>query len=302
MVFNRQFLFIIGSPRSGTTWLQTMISSHPMVCSTVELTLYSRYIASWINYWKQESIPIKQGKWYQGLPVVWSEKEFYSFLKLFLEKVYEKVILNNPNATHIIDKHPMYSYYVEDINNLLPRSKFIHLIRDGRDVTVSMIAANQTMGFGAGNIRDAALEWKNYVNAAKKASKYENRYIEIKYEDLINSGNEILKKVFEFCELSFTDKEIHKILDNHRFEIMKSKRQSADKALPVPEKHYRKGIVGSWKHDMNIKDNYIFSKMAGDLLKELNYTENSTDNLSIINKLILELSYTFYKYQLALKK
>jgi len=52
-VLRKEFLFIVGSPRSGTTWLQLMLGSHPSVCATAELTLYDKYLAPWLDAWWQ---------------------------------------------------------------------------------------------------------------------------------------------------------------------------------------------------------------------------------------------------------
>src|SRR5260370_6078563 len=112
IIDEKQFLFILGSPRSGTTWLQVMLAEHPLVCTTVELTLFTRYTAPLIKAWQTECIPIKEGRWHQGLPFLWSEEEFYHFLRLFLEKVYERVLKKKPQATHILDKHPEYAQAV----------------------------------------------------------------------------------------------------------------------------------------------------------------------------------------------
>ena len=55
MTLDNQFVFIIGAPRSGTTWLQTMLAAHPSVCTSVELTLFDKYITSWIEIWDKKN-------------------------------------------------------------------------------------------------------------------------------------------------------------------------------------------------------------------------------------------------------
>src|ERR1035437_7352966 len=120
----KNFLFIIGSPRSGTMWLQLMIGGHPLVCATTELRLYNKYTAPWLEAWKGEALLTEEGKHYIGLPVLWTEAEFHDFLRGFLERVYSKVIATKPQATHILDKHPDYSQFVEDIHSFIPQARF----------------------------------------------------------------------------------------------------------------------------------------------------------------------------------
>lgn len=274
MVLDKQFIFIIGSMKSGTTWLQIMIGAHPLVSTTVELTLFSKYTASWIKAWKEEAAYITQGRWHQGLPFLWSENEFYLFLREFLRKVYNRVLALNPRATHILDKCPGYSEYVEDINRLLPNARFIHVIRDGRDVTVSMVAARKQIGYGADSIQDSAAAWKEGVRAAQKATQYQGRYMEVRYEDLSVAGVDTLKSVFDFCNLPTSVEDVVGIVKSHQFKQMKAERKHADKRVKTHEAFYRKGKVGSWREDLDSMQRFIFDRIAGDLLRELGYAED----------------------------
>lgn len=301
MSLNKQHLFIIGSPRSGTTWLQIMIDAHPLVCTTVELTLFSKYTGPWIKAWKDEAYHIDQGHWYQGLPFLWNGGEFYAFLREFLDKVYERVVATNPQATHILDKHPGYSSYVEDINALLPKARFIHIIRDGRDVAVSMIAARKNIGFGPDDISDAASSWKTEVVAAQQARQFENRYFEVRYEDLLTAGVDTMRSIFNFCGLSLSMVDVATIVEQHSFENMKANRLSAVKGIKTSEAHYRKGEMGNWRKELTPMDKYLFDQIAGDLLCQLGYAENGWWAESHIQRIILPLRASIAKHIRMLK-
>ena len=54
MLDSKSFIFIVGSPRSGTTMLQILLASHPQVASTVEQTLYQHYVKQWLDTWESE--------------------------------------------------------------------------------------------------------------------------------------------------------------------------------------------------------------------------------------------------------
>ena len=289
MILEKQFIFIIGSPRSGTSWLRMMIAAHPMVCTTVELTTFSKYTAPWIKAWNNERDNIEQGRWHQGLPFLWGEDEFYVFLREFIKRVYERVVALNPQATHILDKHPGYSMFVEDIHWLLPGARFIHIIRDGRDVAGSMVAARENIGFGTSTIPESASAWKDHVLAARKSMQYNDQYLELKYEDLLNESNKILKSVYNFCELSVSAQDIHEIVNQHRFERMKARRQSPDKRVQMIPGHFRKGKAGSWREDINPIERFLFDEIAGDLLIELGYAKDGWWVESRIQKLTLPL-------------
>ncbi|RYD60973.1 MAG: hypothetical protein EOP84_36300, partial [Verrucomicrobiaceae bacterium] len=69
MLSTKNFLYIIGSPRSGTTMLQILLSQHPQVASTVEQTLFQLYVSPWLEAWKTEVYNLEEQGWKLGLPI-----------------------------------------------------------------------------------------------------------------------------------------------------------------------------------------------------------------------------------------
>jgi hypothetical protein len=273
-VLEREFLFVVGSPRSGTSWLQLMIAAHPSVCGTTELRLYNKYTAPWLQAWKEETPLKEEGRHYLGLPVLWTEAEFHGFLMGFLERVYTKVIAAKPDATHILDKHPHYSEFVEDIRSFIPGARFIHVIRDGRDVAVSLAAASRQMGwFARESLPDYGALWKNRLLAARKAKAFTGRYLEVRYEELSAAPAAVLKSVLGFCGLSAGDELVGAIVEQHKFENLKRSRATAAAGVKAPEGHYRAGKVGGWRQEFTGLQRYRFDRVAGDLLRELGYAE-----------------------------
>lgn len=281
----KQHLFVIGAPRSGTTWLQIMLAAHPRVCTTVELTLYNHYTMPWLKTWQNEVTALQEEERYRGLAFIWTERQFYDFLRHFIEAVYQTLAAKNPHATHILDKNPEYSQYVEHINHLLPTARFIHLIRDGRDVAVSVMAAKKTLGFGQANIQEAASYWHQQVLGARQGRQYAERYLEVRYEHLLNDGVNTLQTVFDFCELPFKRDEIAAIVENHRFEAMKTRQQGPDEQLKSKPGYYRRGKIGSWRQELSPLQKYIFQQVAGDLLKDLGYAEDDWWATSPLHKI-----------------
>lgn len=288
-------IFIIGSPRSGTTWLQIMLGAHAQVATTVELNLFEQYLIPWINSWKQSVARRDATGMHQGLPCVWQEEEFHNYLREFLSRIYLPLMENKPGATQLLHKSCDNSFYTSEILHLLPKTKFIHLIRDGRDVAVSMMAAKQTIGEWGGTAERAATLWKDHVIAARKTQQYGNRFIEVRYEDLIANGPGTLEKIFNFCELPATRETAEKIYTDHEFSKMKRKRQESDHRYKRPADHYRKGITGSWEGELNPADKYTIHKIAGDLLDELGYTSGNWWASSQLQRLTLPWRYGFQK-------
>jgi len=278
MISDKDLVFIIGAPRSGTTWLQTMLAAHPSVCSTIdELKLFDFF-----------TVPLEQGWNYllglqtatggdrNGLAAIWTDAQFYGFLSEFVDRIYTQVLAANPDATVLLDKAPAYSNCIDHIEKLLPRAKFIHMIRDGRDVASSMIAAAQGWGkpWAPRDIESAAAQWKEYVLGAQKACRYAGRYLEVRYEELLANGTQVLGGVFGFMGVSTDSSLVAGIYDRHRFEKMKEKGKGA-RDFSLPKEFFRKGQAGDWRNSLNPSERLLFHETAGDLLADLGYCDQS---------------------------
>ena len=285
MLENKEFLFIIGSPRSGTTMLQILLANHPQVASTVEQTLFQHYVVPWLETWASEVHDIEDKGWKLGLPILWKEEELTAFLREFLERAYTKILGNKAGATHILDKHPGYSHHVKTIRRFLPRAKFIHMIRDGRDVACSMMAVHDKMGFAPAQVKGGAAKWKNFVNAAREAREFGDDYLEVRYEEFMEAKVATYARVLNFCGLPHEPGWIEQTLEANTFEKMKESGASPDPNTKLSAKRYHRGKPGGWREEFTGWDRYIFDEVAGDLLRELGYAdadwwaETSSDRL-----------------------
>ncbi len=273
MLSSKNFLYIIGSPRSGTTMLQILLSQHPQVASTVEQTLFQHYVVPWMETWKTEVHNLEERGWKLGLPILWKEEELVEVLNGFLERAYSKILAMKPEATHVLDKHPGYSLHVGTIKRFVPQARFIHMIRDGRDVASSTVAAYSKMGFGPSNVPRAAEKWQRFLLAARQAAQFPGEYLEVRYEDFLTGGVDAYAKVLDFCGLSYSRDWIKEMLDANSFEKMKESGVSPDGRTKLSEKRYHRGKAGGWREDFSAKDRFDFDRVAGDLLQELGYAQ-----------------------------
>jgi len=278
MISDKEFVFIIGAPRSGTTWLQAMLAAHPSVCSTIdELKLFDFFTVPLEQGWNYLiGLQTATGGGRNGLAAMWTDAEFYDFLSEFVDRIYTQVSAAKPDATVLLDKAPAYSTCVDHIDKLIPRVRFIHMIRDGRDVAASMVAASRGWGqpWAPGDVESASKQWKEHVLGARKARQYPGRYMEVRYEELLTNGTQVLRGVLEFMGVSTDPSVVSAIYDGHRFENMKQKGKGA-RDFSLPKEFFRKGQSGDWRNSLNPTERYLFHEAAGDLLAELGYCEPS---------------------------
>jgi hypothetical protein len=161
------------------------------------------------------------------------------------------------------DKTPGYVRRIRELSVLLPEAKFIHLIRDGRDVAMSWM---QTP-FSPGSIEETAERWRRYVGRGRKDGReIPDRYLEVRYEDLVDDPEPVLRTISDFVDLSFDPV----MLDHTQRanEIIASVRN------PAIHQNLQQPVstgMRDWRQEMSPEDVHTFQVVAGDLLEELGY-------------------------------
>jgi hypothetical protein len=94
------------------------------------------------------------------------------------------------------DKTPEYSRHLPLFRRLFPDAQYVHVVRDGRRVAVSMLKT----GFGAKTALEAAKEWTHCVERIQRFGQEmpPDQFLEIRYEDLIAEPVHTMARVAEF--------------------------------------------------------------------------------------------------------
>ena len=97
------------------------------------------------------------------------------------------------------DKTPANVLYVELLAAAFPQARFLHIVRDGRDVVPSLME----MHFGPDRFGAAALFWRDRVTRGRAGGRRvgADRYREIRYEDLVAEPEPVLRDICGFFEL-----------------------------------------------------------------------------------------------------
>lgn len=160
------------------------------------------------------------------------------------------------------DKTPRYVVNIPELAELFPDSRFIHLIRDGRDVALSYA----DVPFGPKNVAKAAELWANRVAKGIRDGRVleRGRYIEIMYKDLIDHNEGEVRDICAFVGVPF----VPSMLDPEQ--TQKGALARADKYNPNVKAQPIKR-VRSWQTDTPPEHVEIFEAVAGDLLSELGF-------------------------------
>lgn len=283
---DKRLVLLVGSPRSGTTWLQTMLGAHPAIASPQETDLFSQYLAFLSESWRRHTrgTPADwERRRFKGLPAVLTHEEFVALGRGFVDALIDRVTELKPGATTILEKSPSHSHSVSAVAEFAPDARVIHLIRDGRDVASSLMAASQGWGnvWAPSSFKRATRIWADHVRAARGYAELGVPYLELRYEGLKSADVQLLCEVHAFCGVELSEIEAKTLLESFSFDRMSS---SEDETLLVggefapyvtqrkePTGFFRKGAVGGWRTEWSEPQRLLFDGVAGDLLVELGY-------------------------------
>lgn len=193
-------IFIFSLPRSGSTLLQRVLSSHEEIATSAEpwlllplLTIfedgsnYSEY------YFKTAQHAIDD--FIGGLPE--TETDYLNEVSQFALNLYDKHAKHHkPSANYFIDKTPRYALIADKVVDSFPDAKFIFLWRNPLSIIASSM---ETWGAGRWNLYLIKVDlYKGLQKLLELYVRNPDRYCSINYEFLISDNEKAMKKVQDF--------------------------------------------------------------------------------------------------------
>jgi Sulfotransferase family len=203
--------FIIGAPRSGTTWLQATIATHEAVASPPETGIFRQLLAPWERAWNTHAQEVERATRGEtppvGMPVVLTREQHVDLMRSVYLQIRERIfLLHGPTAQMLLEKSPVHSLEVELIRVVRPDARFVHLVRDPRDTVASILAASETWNRSSRNggwpatVELATGRVVRYAAAAFDAADADDTLV-VRYEDLRRDPETTLATVWAFLEL-----------------------------------------------------------------------------------------------------
>lgn len=285
--------FIVGVNRSGTTLLRLMLDSHP------ELTIppETHFVPEMIRLARRENTTRKRLVRAATDHPRWGD--FGLDEAVLLERLQQVKPLNPADAIRVFydlyaekegkprwgDKTPRYMRAMPRIERALPEARFIHLIRDGRDVALSQ--AERALEGEAPAITEVAERWQRRIETARVHAADLDDYLEVRYEDLVSDPETALRGICDFIDLPYNAA----MLDYHQRAAARLTEMDRDLGTgengPVRTGDERLAghamtteppnteRCGRWREEMSAADEAEFERVAGRLLVDLGYETRS---------------------------
>jgi hypothetical protein len=287
--------FIVGVGRSGTTMLRLMLDAHP------ELTIppETHFVPDLIDAIEAGATP-EQAVEVMTAVRQWGDlhtepeevlarwRELDSFEAGPALRSFYEIFSARRGKPRYGEKTPAYVRNMIKIEGVLPEARFIHVIRDGRDVALSRW--KRTLGDkDPAPAAQVAETWQRRIRRAQRHGGKVDHYLELRYEDLVTDTEPNLRRICEFLELEW-DPVILRYYE-HAAERMaemardlpatdgKPTRPGEERmqAHAMTQKPPDPSAMYRWKEKMSPEDVAAFDVAAGELLSELGYEVGSAD-------------------------
>jgi hypothetical protein len=221
----RGVFFIVGTGRCGSTLLQAMLSAHPRLCVPRETHFFLRFTPEALGL--PDPLPdgdaareyarrVRLTAWWETLGVdsAWLDgiAEDPSRSRdtggMFLDLL-ERLTPSDRPGVRMGEKSPQHVRHIGQIAGLFPRARFIHLVRDPRDVTESLLRMpwweHRREVLGDAAVHATARAWRRCVERADQALKRlgPQRLMHVRYEDLVRAPEPTLRTVCAFLGETF---------------------------------------------------------------------------------------------------
>ena len=277
------YVFVVGCPRSGTTLLQRMLDAHPMLAVANDTHFIPQVISKVRTEDETLLTPerVEFVRSYKRFPrlgvdddVVDQAAERSATYPEFVSELYTEMARAQGKPLSG-EKTPDYVRCIPLLHRLFPDARFVHIIRDGRDVALSTLQwANEKKGPGRFELWQeqplavCALWWAWQVGSGRRdgARIGAEHYFELCYEDLTAEPETQLQLVSEFLDLPYATE----MADFHVGKTREGTKLSAKKAwLPATSG------LRDWRNDLSDADQALFDALSGPLLQDLGYPRHA---------------------------
>ncbi len=189
-------IFVVGLPRTGTTLVDRILSSHASVISAGEIDLFAQIVEAQTQISRQQGAETFAAAQAADLAAIG---------KIYAEAI--KPLANG--ASHFIDKTPMNFLYAGLIQKALPNARIIVLRRGAMDSCLSnyrQLFALHDPRFGyAHDLEDCAAFYRAFDALMTHAREVlpPSRFLEVRYEDIVSDQEAQTRRLLEFCDLEW---------------------------------------------------------------------------------------------------
>ena len=171
-----------------------------------------------------------------------------------------------------IDKTPRHTEHVALLTEAYPDARFVHLVRDGRDVVPSL----RSMPYFPARFADAALYWRERALSGREARTIcgSDRFHELRYEDLVTDPERHLEALCQFLAIDYAPEMLEY--------TTRAESVIAGTVGGTAHENIRRAPTRTrdWRTDMDRRDAARFEALAGDALAIFGYDRGPAPSIA----------------------
>jgi hypothetical protein len=255
-----RYFFVCGAQKSGTTWFQRLLDAHPALICSGEGHFIRRVARPMFEVIRQynEHLQIVAKNVYEGKPY-YDEIELQELARVIREFIISRMSKRiKPGAVAIGDKTPRYVDTLRELRLFFPEARFLHIVRDPRDVVVSVLHQAWRAGYSDALTTGSQMQIENAAGAARVwlraqehfadfAEDYPDQCLEVRYEDLCLSPHGTMERTFGFLGVSASAEVIQSVIQGASFETWSGRKPGDEDKSSF----FRRGVMGDWTRTLD---------------------------------------------------
>ncbi len=277
----RTVFFAGGQGKSGTTWVQLLLDAHPQISCRGEAHFFDLLApamhAAFAQYRQQLQDNNALFHELPGYPLP-EQPQALAALRAALDSALAAQS-RGMNVSAVGERTPANVEHLGLLWEVYPQARFIHVVRDPRDVAASLWHHGQRIQASEfkqryGSIDGLALElcasWVSRMgDCTSLGDERAGQYLEVRYEDLLTDGRVALARILEFLDIPPDMPTIDSCLAATAFEKLSGGRAAGDEDR---SSHFRKGISGDWRNHLQPDTCRQISVLAAEQFARLGYS------------------------------
>ncbi len=272
-MLDKQIFFIVGCQKSGTTWIQKLLDGHPSIRCHGE-----GYFGPLLMPIFQQAFQTYNQRQKAGEPGRFTADEVNVLFSAAIGLSFSRWV-GDQEVSAVGEKTPENALCMPQLAHVFPNAKFIHIIRDGRDVCVSGWFHNQRKAGPQFAQRFPDLNtyiqytvtqhWVPYIQKARSfGESHPDQYIELKYESLHENAADLTAHMLDFLGVDDSEASIQACLDAGSFNKLADGRSRGEENN---QSFFRKGVIGDWQNHFDEANRRQFDRVGGQMLQLLGY-------------------------------
>ena len=260
-----QQIFVIGSPRSGTSAISWALAQHPKIWTSAESDfLVHLFRKKHLESAYEQAVGRSDGGWLETNDV--SFEEFASSVGSGIDSLFRR----RSNGAIWLDQTPGHTLLLPTLKVMFPGARFVHIVRDGRAVVRSMLNSGfENLGFQMSWTQDfdeACKAWTVYARTANEFVRANGEIaFEVTNESLREDRGEAIARIFDFLGLDFCEGSV-RFLSTER---INSSFGPSSCAKARQAEQFALGEWSTWTEDQKSR----FDESCGELRRALGYPD-----------------------------